>query len=138
MLCVCFCYASWRFYQILIHHIRADLRCVVGQMNMAHFIKLHWPDSPPSEKTILLDFHGSRIQSFQIFEKKRCKQVCLSNYSWHGHSEPSEHRVDSRGFIIDCNGEWLGFLLWPSPRHGNYCHGKPLCFTEFHPSAGKQ
>lgn len=34
---------------MLIHHIvRADLRCDVGQMNIAHSVKLHWPDPPPS------------------------------------------------------------------------------------------
>lgn len=51
---------------MLIHHIvRADLRCDVGQMNIAHSVKLHWPDPPLSKKTFFIDFCGSLV-----FEKK--------------------------------------------------------------------
>lgn len=38
---------------MLIHcPVRADLRCDVGQMNIAHLVKLHWPGPPPSKKHI--------------------------------------------------------------------------------------
>lgn len=46
---------------MLIHHIvRVDLSCDVGQMNIAHSVKLHWPGPPPSKKTFLIHFCVSK------------------------------------------------------------------------------
>lgn len=69
-----FCHVSLTFNQMLICHIvRAVLRCDIGQMNIAHSLKLHWCGTLPSKRKVFSDFWGSRIWSSPVFKKVKCK-----------------------------------------------------------------
>lgn len=77
-----FCHVSLMFNQMLIcHTVRAVLRCGIGQMNIAHSVKLHCYDTLPSKRTDFSDFCGSRIWSSLVFKKVKCKHIGFSNYS---------------------------------------------------------